>query len=140
MIRCYSDLAKLKTIEERFDYLKTNSRIGEETFGFDRWLNQELYRTPKWRSARREVILRDSGNDGCYDLGVKGYVIGGMIIVHHMNPITEEDVIRGNPMIFDPEYLISCSDLTHKAVHYGDSAILPKPYIPRRPNDTIPWR
>lgn len=136
MIRCYSDLVKLKTIEERFDYLKVHSRIGEDTFGFDRWLNQELYRTPKWRSARREVILRDNGND----LGIDGYAIGGIIVVHHMNPISEKDIIDKNPEIFDPEYLISCSDLTHKAIHYGDSALLPKPYNPRKPNDTIPWR
>lgn len=136
MIRCYSDLVKLKTIEERFDYLKVHSRIGEDTFGFDRWLNQELYRTPKWRSTRREVILRDNGND----LGIDGYAIGGVIVVHHMNPISERDIIDKNPEIFDPEYLISCSDLTHKAIHYGDSALLPKKYIPRKPNDTIPWR
>lgn len=136
-MRCYSELIRLNTIEERFDYLNLNGVVGDRTFGGYRDLNQILYQTdPRWKKVRREVILRDNGNE----LGVKGYKIKGSIYVHHMNPITVEDVLNLNPIVFDPEYLISMSKLFHNGIHYGDSSVIPKPYIERKPYDTCPWK
>lgn len=135
MIRTYSDLILLPTIEERFEYLKLSGIVGNETFGFDRYLNQILYKSLEWRKTRRDVIIRDNG---C-DLGVEEYPIGGIIIVHHMNPITVEDIINNNSIIFDKDMLISTSDRTHKAIHYSDNSLLPKQFVERRPNDTCPW-
>lgn len=134
--RRYSELVKLKTFKERFDYLKLSGRVGAETFGHDRYLNQELYRHAPWRKARRDVILRDNG---C-DLGAPDRLISGMVIVHHMNPITIDDVISGDPKVFDPEFLICTSLLTHNAIHYGDEHLLLKEPDIRMPNDTCPWR
>lgn len=136
MIRRYSDLVQIDSFIERYRYLKINGRIGEDTFGFDRWLNQVLYTSDEWRRIRRFVILRDNG---C-DLGIEDRDIGGLIIVHHMNPITKEMILDRDPLVFDPEYLISCSDLTHKAIHYGDENLLMTEPVIRRPNDTCPWR
>lgn len=136
MIRCYHDLIQLQTIEERFEYLRMQSKIGVETFGFDRWMNQELYNSQEWRRVRREVTIRDNG----MDMGLDGYPIGGQIIVHHMNPVTEEDLVRHDPKVFNPEYLISVSNRTHNAIHYGDGSLLPSPVIERKPFDTCPWR
>lgn len=139
IIRTYTELSKLKTFEERFEYLKIGGRIGEETFGHDRYLNQMLYRSPEWRKIRREVVARDGG----YDLGVAGCEIVGTITVHHMNPITIEDVINRSPYVFDLEYLITTStDPTHKAIHYADdkSFALIRPFQERKPNDTCPWK
>lgn len=136
-IRRYSELKKLRTFKERFDYLKLNGSVGVETFGFDRELNQMLYqRNPRWKSARDKVIIRDGG---C-DLGSEDREIYGKIIVHHMNPITEEDIINNEDYIFDPEYLICTSILTHNAIHYSDESILPQDPIERSPNDTCPWK
>lgn len=136
MIRTYSELSKLKSFEERYNYLRLRGRVGDSTFGYDRYLNQILYTSQRWRKARDKVIIRDNG---C-DLGVDGYQINDMIIVHHMNPITVEDIEMGKPEVFDPEYLICVSDLTHKAIHYSDSNLLPQTPIERFKGDTCPWR
>ena len=136
MIITYTELSKLKTFEERFNYLKLNGKVGEETFGYDRYLNQILYKSDPWKEARRKAILRDNG---C-DLGISDREIPGKIIVHHMNPITIEDIINQNPDVFNPEYLISTIKNTHDAIHYGDGSLLVKDYVERRPNDTCPWK
>lgn len=136
MIRTYSELSKLKTFKERYEYLKLNGTVGKETFGFDRYLNQILYKSSEWKRVRNEVLLRD---DGC-DLGLKGNDIFGKIIIHHMNPIRQEDIINRNPDIFNPDYLISVSFDTHQAIHYGDEGLLKEDYKPRTKGDTAPWR
>ena len=136
-IRTYSELITLPTFEERFEYLKLSGRVGDETFGRDRYLNQLLYqRSDEWKASRREVILRDNG---C-DLGCEGYEIYGQIIVHHMNPITIDDVLNLDPKVFDPEFLISTMHRTHNAIHYGNADLLITAPIERRKNDTCPWR
>lgn len=134
--RCYSELIKLDSFEERFEYLKLSSRIGDITFGFERELNQIFYGTSEWRSFRREVIIRDNG---C-DLGVDGYTINTRIEVHHINPITIEMIENNDPLLMDLENVICTSSKTHKAIHYGDSSLLPKNPIERYQNDTCPWR
>ena len=136
MIRRYSELERLKTFEERYEYLRLQGVVGESTFGFDRYLNQMLYKSGRWRDVREKVIIRDNA---C-DLGMEDYDLYEMIIVHHMNPITIEDIQMNKSYIFDPEYLISTSSNTHKAIHYGDSSLLSKLPVERRPGDTIPWR
>lgn len=136
MTRTYSELIRIPTFIERYRYLKLNGRIGEETFGFDRWLNQILYTRSEWRSIRKNVIVRDFG---C-DLADVDREISGLIIVHHMNPINKEMIINRDPLVFDPEYLISCADTTHKAIHYGNESILITEPIIRRKNDMCPWR
>lgn len=134
-IRCYSELKELKTFQERFEYLKLDGSVGVETFGYDRYLNQIFYRDPEWKRIRREVIIRD---EGC-DLGILGYELRGMILIHHMNPITPDDIAKHNPDILDPEYLITTCRRTHDAIHYG--AELPEYELKeRKPNDTCPWR
>lgn len=135
-IRTYSELSKLETLEDRFEYLRLDGTVGEDTFGFDRYLNQMFYKLPEWRKTRRDVIIRDNG---C-DLGVEGFDIMGPIIVHHMNPITKQQILEHDPILFDPEYLISTSSLVHKAIHYSDSNLLPRDFVERRKNDTCPWR
>ena len=137
MDKSYSELCKLKTLVERYEYLKTYSKIGEETFGGHRYLNQKLYTSnPLWDSVRRKVIIRDGG----FDLGLEDYIIQGKIIVHHINPLTKEQLLNFDPCIFDLENLISCSHNTHNAIHYGDKSLLPQDPIERKPNDTCPWR
>ncbi len=137
MIRTYSELITLPTFEERYRYLRLGGRIGEETFGFDRYLNQEFYRNdPEWKAVRRKVILRDFG---C-DLAMRDREIYGPIIVHHMNPITIDDILSRSKFLLDPEYLISTVKNTHDAIHYGDESILITAPIERRKNDTCPWR
>ena len=116
--------------------MKLNGIIGEETFGFDRDLNQLFYTSDEWRRIRRDVIIRDNG---C-DLGIRDREIGGLITVHHMNPITIDDIRNRSELLLNPEYLISVSDLTHKAIHYGDERLLITTPVERRPNDTCPWR
>lgn len=135
-IRTYSELIRLNTFEERFEYLRLDGRVGEETFGFDRWLNQILYRDPRWLATRDKIIIRDHG---C-DLGIIGREIYGRILVHHMNPISKEDILRGDEAIFDPEYLISVAHITHNAIHYGDENLLMKDPVVRTQFDTCPWR
>ncbi len=134
--RCYSELKQLTSFIDRFRYLRIGGIVGESTFGFDRYLNQTLYKTGRWRSIRDEVILRD---DGC-DLGIPGMLIDGKVIVHHMNAITLEDIQEGREWVFDPEFLICVSLDTHNAIHYGDENLLPKLPEERKPNDTCPWR
>ena len=137
MMRTYTELQKLKTFEERFEYLKLNGIIGDRTFGGSRWVNQIFYQQiPEWKEARRKVIVRDLG---C-ELGLADYPIQGRIIVHHMNPITKEDITDRSEFVLDPEYLICVSQLTHDAIHYGDADLLPKKYEERRPGDTCPWK
>lgn len=136
MIRSYSELITLPTFEERFKYLQLNGVIGENTFGFDRYLNQVFYRSQRWKSIRDQVIIRDNG---C-DLGVEGYEIFGRIIIHHMNPIAVEDIQRESEYLLNPEYLICVNHNTHNAIHYGDENLLMKLPKERTPNDTCPWK
>lgn len=136
MSKCYSDVILLPTFRERYDYLNLNGRVGLETFGRDRYLNQILYHSPEWRRRRRDIILRDNG---C-DLACTGYDIHGKVIIHHLNPITVQDILDRNPMVFDPENLICVSDTTHQAIHYGDERMLVTEPIIRAKNDTCPWR
>ena len=136
-IRTYSELIQLPTFEERFQYLRLNGVVGEETFGYDRYINQLLYqRNRQWKSIRDKVIIRDNG---C-DLGILGREIYDRIIVHHMNPITLEDIENESPFVFDLEYLISTTHNTHNAIHYGDGNLLLRDPIERTKNDTCPWR
>lgn len=136
IIRTYSELSKLKTFEERYRYLRLNGKVGEETFGFDRWLNQRFYKDPEWLSIRDKVIIRDNG---C-DLGIKDRKIIGRIIVHHMNPITKEDILRRSDFLLNPDYLICTVKNTHDAIHYGDDSLLINEFVERSRNDTCPWR
>lgn len=135
-IRTYSELIRLPTFLERFNYLKLNGRVGEETFGCHRYLNQVFYRSKEWRRIRDFVIVRDNG---C-DLGVSGYDIFGKILIHHMNPITADDIRNRSDYLLNPEYLICVSHMTHEAVTYGDERLLVTEPIERAPNDTSPWR
>ena len=136
-IKTYSELMQLQTFEERFKYLQINgSFVGEDTFGWRRYLNQVLYKSAKWKRVRDEVIFRDNG---C-DLGVNGYDIHDKIIIHHMNPITVQDIEEESDFIFNPEYLITTTHNTHNAIHYGDDNLLIKAPIERTKNDTCPWR
>ena len=136
LVRCYKELKRLPTFQERYDYLRVGGMIGDSTFGFERYLNQMLYSSQQWRKVRDLVIIRDNGND----LGVEGFQIFDHIIVHHMNPITIEQVEEAASEIFDPEYLICCSTATHNAIHYGDGSLLPQLPVERRPEDTCPWK
>ena len=133
--RTYTELVKIASFEERFDYLKLSGSVGFETFGFDRYLNQNFYRSSKWKSIRNFVIVRDYG---C-DLGVDGYEIHSQILVHHMNPIGPRDILNGEEWITDPEYLITTTHDTHNAIHYGDRNLLVRHPQPRAPGDTKLW-
>jgi hypothetical protein len=133
--RSYSSLRYLNTFEERVDYLRLNGDVGRSTFGFDRHVNQLFYRSFEWKRARSQVILRDNG---C-DLGVPGYEINGTVLIHHMNPMLLEDILHGESWIFDPEYLISTTQNTHNAIHFGNDILLPKVVTERVPNDTKLW-
>lgn len=135
-IRTYSELKQLKTFEERYEYLKLDGQVGSDTFGFDRYLNQIFYKSPEWRSVRNEVIVRDNG---C-DLGIEGREIHTKILVHHMNPISKEDILQRSDILLNPEYLITTVKRTHDAIHYGDADTLIKDPIERSANDTCPWR
>lgn len=135
-IKTYSELIKLSTFEDRYRYLKLSGRIGEDTFGFDRYLNQIFYRSQKWKSVRDFVIIRDNG---C-DLGMDDREIYGKILIHHMNPITIKDIEKESDFLLDPEYLICASHNTHNAIHYGDESKLILAPIERTKNDTCPWR
>ena len=135
-IRTYSELITLPTFEERYRYLKLTGRVGEDTFGFDRYLNQIFYQSDEWKSIRDYVIVRDGG---C-DLGIPDREIYGRILVHHMNPIRQEDILRRSKFLLDPEYLICTIKNTHDAIHYGDESLLILAPIERMKNDTCPWR
>lgn len=136
MIRRYSELILYNNFLDRYNYLKLKGQVGIDTFGLDRYLNQTLYRSYKWRKVRNEVLIRDNG---C-DLGMDGYEICGKIIVHHMNPLTLEQIEDDDPIIYDPEFLICVSHITHNAIHYGDESLLPRLPVERVPNDTCPWK
>lgn len=135
-IKTYSELSKLTTFEERYRYLRLGGRVGEETFGFDRWINQMFYKDPEWLKIRDEVIIRDNG---C-DLGIEGREIYSRIIVHHMNPITKADILDRSEFLLNPEYLICTVKNTHNAIHYGDENLLITLPMERNVNDTCPWR
>lgn len=135
-IKTYSELISLPTFQERYRYLKLRGNVGVDTFGFDRHLNQNFYRSTEWKRIRDHVIVRDNG---C-DLGILDRMIPGRILIHHMNPITEKDIIHGSEFLMDPEFLICVSHITHNAIHYGDESLLiPEPVV-RTKNDTCPWK
>lgn len=136
MIKTYSELMSLPTFEERYQYLRIGGKVGEDTFGFDRYLNQIFYKSDEWKSVRNEIIVRDCG---C-DLGMSDREIFGRIYIHHMNPITKEDILSRSDYLLNPEYLICTSKLTHDAIHYGDENLLIIAPIERRKNDTCPWK
>lgn len=133
--RSYSELQRIRDFEERYEYLALRGSVGEATFGFDRYMNQQFYVSREWKQIRNHVIARDNG---C-DLGVEGYEIYDKIYIHHMNPMTREDIVHGNDDILDPEFLISTTHRTHNAIHYGDASLLPKVLVERRPGDTRLW-
>lgn len=135
-IRTYSELIAIPTFDGRFEYLQLNGLIGEETFGFDRYLNQIFYRSQEWKSIRDFVIVRDNG---C-DLAMDGYEIHGRIYIHHMNPISVEDIVRKSDYLLNPDFLITVTHHTHNAIHYGDKNLLVSAPIERSRNDTCPWK
>ncbi|MCM1223494.1 MAG: hypothetical protein NC548_54495 [Lachnospiraceae bacterium] len=136
MTRCYSELVLIKSFRERYEYLRLGGKVGEETFGFDRYLNQAFYKSLQWRRERDQVIARDNG---C-DLGVPGYEINGKIIIHHMNPVSVRDIREQSDTLLNPEYLICVTLDTHNAIHYGDESLLLVTPSTRSKNDTCPWR
>lgn len=135
-IKSYSELSMLPTFQERYEYLRLQGVVGEETFGFDRYMNQFFYRSPEWKKVRDEVIVRDGG---C-DLGIPGREIFDRIIIHHMNPIRPEDIRNRSDLLLNPDFLIVTSHRTHQAIHYGDEGLLVKEEIVRFKNDTCPWK
>lgn len=135
-MKTYSELIQIPTFEERFEYLKLNGAVGFETFGCDRYLNQIFYQSSEWRRLRNEIIVRDNG---C-DLASRDHNIYGQIIIHHMNPVTKEEILSRSSSILNPDYLICTSALTHRALHYSDENLLPSKLIERCENDTCPWR
>ena len=136
MNKSYQELMRIQSFEDRFDYLKLHGTVGQETFGFDRYMNQSLYNSPEWKSVRRKVIIRDHG---C-DLAVKGMEIFGVIVVHHINPLTVEDLFDRSDRILNMDNLISTSPNTHKAIHFGDKSLLATPMVIRTKGDTTPWK
>lgn len=134
-IKTYTELLQRSSFEDRYDYLALKGSVGMSTFGYDRWLNQRFYTSSQWKSLRSYVIVRD---EGC-DLAVPGFEIHERVYIHHMNPMTVEDLTHGNEDVLDPEFLITTTHRTHNAIHYGDKNLLPKQYTPRRPGDTKLW-
>lgn len=136
-IRTYSELIQISDFIDRYRYLKLGGEVGKDTFGFDRYLNQVLYKSKEWKELRNKIVARDNG----FDMGHEDYPIGGKIFVHHMNPISKSDILERSDLIFNPEYLISVSSTTHNAIHYGNEDIFKRfTFAERTPNDTIPWR
>lgn len=135
-IKTYSELITIPTFEERFEYLQLKGSVGKDTFGYDRYLNQVLYRSPEWKRLRNQIIIRDSG---C-DLACDGYDIYDKVLIHHLNPLTVEDVLTRSRKVFDPDNLVCVSHSTHNAIHYGDVDLLVTGPIIRTKNDTCPWR
>jgi hypothetical protein len=135
MIRSYDELSELTTFEERYRYLSLRGVVGASTFGFDRWVNQQFYQSSEWRRIRDYVITRD---EGC-DLGILGHEIHDRLYIHHMNPMSLQDITEGDPRILDLNNLITCTHQTHNAIHYGDESKLAKPLVERRPGDTKLW-
>ena len=134
-MRTYSELTSISSFYDRYKYLRLGGAVGRETFGYDRYLNQGFYTSSEWRRVRNDVIARDEG----FDLGHFDFVIPSRPIIHHMNPMTVQDLVHGSDDIVNPEYLITCTHRTHNAIHYGDESLLPQPLIIRRPGDTTLW-
>lgn len=135
--KTYREVMRLPTFLERYEYLRIHDTVGVDTFGWDRYLNQILYTSKEWREFRNEIIIRDDGCDlACPDR----QILYEKILVHHINPLTVEEIKQRSPVIFDPDNVICVTDMTHKAIHYGDSNLLAKDPIIRRPNDTCPWK
>lgn len=134
-MRTYSELVQLSSFEDRYEYLALRGEVGNATFGFDRWLNQQFYTSRQWRQLRHHIIVRD---EGC-DLAVPGFEIHSRLIIHHMNPLTVDDIAQGTEEALDPEFLITTTHQTHNAIHYGDASLLPKVFSERRPDDTQLW-
>lgn len=135
--RTYTDLRRMRTLEERFEYLQLGGTIGVETFGFDRWINQQFYRSTEWKHVRDIVIARDNG----MDLGTPDVPIQGSHLIHHMNPLSLEDFEEASDNLLDPEFLITTALRTHNAIHFGDRSMLRlTEFVERRPGDTVPWR
>lgn len=132
----YSELIKIPTFKERFEYLKLTGEVGNDTFGFDRYLNQTFYKSSIWRKIRNQVIVRDNG---C-DMAHPDYQIAGKIVIHHLNPVDQDDVIYQRDILLNPEFLVCVSLITHNAIHYGSQKLLPLDLIERKPNDTCPWK
>jgi hypothetical protein len=135
MRRSFSELRRLNTLEERFQYLALRGDVGVSTFGFDRYVNQAFYQSRQWRQIRDHIIVRDNG---C-DLGIDGYEIHDRIYIHHMNPMTVDEIVEGDPRILDPEFLIAVTHRTHNAIHYGDEGLLPRALVERKAGDTKLW-
>lgn len=135
-MKMYKELIDIPNFLDRFQYLKVSGRVGDRTFGGSRYLNQQLYRSPEWKRVRRDVILRDNG---C-DLAHPDHPIDGQVYIHHIEPITVEDIAERRSKVFDADNLVCVSFQTHNAIHYGDESLLPKEYVERRKNDTCPWR
>lgn len=136
-LKTYSEMIQFGSFEDRYEYLRLGGRVGRETFGYDRYLNQSFYRSSEWRRIRNHVIARDGG---C-DLGIEDRLIDGKLLIHHMNPVTKNDVMNDfDSKILDPEFLVLVSHGTHNAIHYGDSSLLAVTPKDREPNDTIPWK
>ena len=136
MIRTYTDLIQLPTFKERYEYLRLGGLVGQDTFGFDRYLNQKFYHSYEWKQIRNKVIIRDEGRD----LAMEGYELHNNIFIHHMNPIKPEDLINVPDEILNPEFLVCVSKRTHDAIHFGDASLLPNLPVERTPNDTCPWK
>jgi hypothetical protein len=134
-IKTYSELMQYDTLVDRFRYLALRGRVGETTFGFDRWMNQKFYTSREWKLVRRHVIIRDEGRD----LGIEGYEIHGGLTIHHLNPMTVADIRDGGPEILDPEFLITTTLPTHNAIHYSDERFLPGVLVERKRGDTKLW-
>jgi hypothetical protein len=135
MLRTYSELRQLESFEDRYHYLALRGKVGDATFGFNRWVNQAFYTSREWRHARDGIIVRDNG---C-DLGIDGYEIHSGLYIHHLNPITLKQIEEGDPCVFDPNNLITVTHRTHNAIHYGDERMLPRPPVDRKPGDTKLW-
>jgi hypothetical protein len=135
MMKTYTELSRYSSFEDRFEYLRLHGDVGRATFGFDRYINQQFYRSREWKTSRDVVITRD---EGC-DLGVPGYEINGELLVHHINPVVVDDIVHGEEWIFDPEFLITTTHTTHNAIHYSDASLLPKIVVARQAGDTKLW-
>lgn len=136
MMRCYSELIRIPTFEDRLKYLMTAQHPGDRTFGGDRYLNQQFYQSREWKSIRHKIAVRDNG----FDLAFDGYPVGATGVIHHINPISIDNLTHSDDCLFDPENLILCSLRTHNAIHYGNESSIPTPIVERRPGDTCPWR
>lgn len=138
--RSYRELIRIPSFVDRFEYLRLSQIVGEDTFGFDRYINQRFYTSKEWRSFRNKIIVRDTGRFGTGDMAHEDYPINGAIIIHHLNPLTLEDIEEYNPALIDPDNVVAVSHMTHEAIHFGSVDLLPKDPIERTPNDTCPWR